>query len=222
MMIKRAKTAQKYPKGIRVDFRKLGLEALRTYVARYELDVATDASQADLATTVARHFQGIRCDEERIMGRFFEFLDEGVDVGSDVGKPREQVAAKTSDSGENGAWILGHVLSWDPAREKYEVQDEDDASKIHELSKDRVRRLAVDDAHVLDLLKGEEVLAIFPETTSACRIGDSKLERADRLGRGGANGVASGIRGAPGKLMGADSDRGRRTLSPGGPGARAL
>lgn len=76
----------------------------------------------------------------------------------------EQVAAKVSQVNENGSWILGNVLSVD--ENTYDVQDEDDAARTVTLSHVDVRRLEDSASH---LRRGDNVLAVFPETTSFYR-----------------------------------------------------
>ena len=46
---------RRYPSTLGIDFRKLGPEALRTYVNRYRLDAAPDAPDSELAKVVAKH-----------------------------------------------------------------------------------------------------------------------------------------------------------------------
>ena len=50
-------TQRRYPSTLGIDFRKLGPEALRTYVNRYRLDAAPDAPDSELAKVVAKHFE---------------------------------------------------------------------------------------------------------------------------------------------------------------------
>lgn len=166
-----AEIPRRFPRGCGVDFRKLGLEALRTYINRYRLAVRSDANEAELAAAVARHFEAVPVDEEAIVARFFEHLDsvDSADGGDEdaggAAKVHEQVAAKVSAGDENGAWILASVVKYDPTSDAYAVQDEDD-SKIIELPSVKVRRLGMAEDALDELQKGERVLAIFPETTS--------------------------------------------------------
>ena len=78
----------------------------------------------------------------------------------------QQVAAKVSKSNENGSWILGNILEYHAGSQIYEVQDEDDVSRTINLRPDDVKRLEDTTAH---LRKGDNVLAVFPETTSFYR-----------------------------------------------------
>lgn len=58
------------------------------------------------------------------------------------------------------------MISYDPRTQVYEVQDEDDVSRIMTLPFSSVRRLEDTSTH---LRKGDAVLAVFPETTSFYR-----------------------------------------------------
>ena len=180
-------TQHRYPSTLGIDFRKLGPEALRTYVNRYRLDAAPDAPDSELAKVVAKHFEATPVDEEAIVARFFEHLDD-VDAArageNDTGVARvhEQVAAKVSTTDENGSWILASVVRYDATSDAYAVQDEDD-QKILELPASRIRRLGVADDNLDELQKGERVVAIFPETTSFYR---AMVSKAPKRGPGGS------------------------------------
>mmetsp|Transcript_17179 Transcript_17179/g.38150 ORF Transcript_17179/g.38150 Transcript_17179/m.38150 type:complete len:180 (+) Transcript_17179:316-855(+) len=87
----------------------------------------------------------------------------------------EQVAAKVLKSNEDGSWILGNVLQYDPNTQTYVVQDEDDMNRVVTLSYDDVRRL--DDSSA-SLRRGDLVLAVFPETTSFYRAVVVKTPKA--------------------------------------------
>jgi SAGA-associated factor 29 len=76
------------------------------------------------------------------------------------------VAAKVSKTNENGSWILGNVLEFDSNTHFYEIQDEDDVSRVMSLYFLDVKRL---DDSASYLRRGDEVLAVFPETTSFYR-----------------------------------------------------
>lgn len=84
----------------------------------------------------------------------------------DILKTGEQVAAKVLSSNENGSWILGNIIDYDPHRDVYEVQDEDETSRIMHLSSREVRKL---DDSTSQHRKGDSVLCVFPETTSFYR-----------------------------------------------------
>ena len=152
------------------------------------MDAAPDAPDSELAKVVAKHFEATPVDEEAIVARFFEHLDD-VDAArageNDTGVARvhEQVAAKVSVDGlMNGSWILASVVRYDATSDAYAVQDEDD-QKILELPASRIRRLGVADDNLDELQKGERVVAIFPETTSFYR---AMVSKAPKRGPGGS------------------------------------
>jgi len=84
----------------------------------------------------------------------------------------DQVAAKVTRTDENGSWILAHVLRFYPDSETYDVQDEDDTSKLIRLPWNYVMRLSTGTEGWFE--KGARVMAIFPETTSFYRAVVSK------------------------------------------------
>lgn len=85
---------------------------------------------------------------------------------------RDQVAAKVTRTDENGSWILAYVLRFYPESETYDVQDEDDTSKLIRLPWNHVMRLSTGTEGWF--AKGARVMAIFPETTSFYRAIISK------------------------------------------------
>ena len=84
----------------------------------------------------------------------------------------DQVAAKVTRTDENGSWILAYVLKFYPESETYDVQDEDDTSKLIRLPWTHVMRLSNGTEGFFE--KGARVMAIFPETTSFYRAIVSK------------------------------------------------
>ena len=86
-------------------------------------------------------------------------------------RPGEQVAAKVTRTDENGSWILASVQRFYTDTETYDVQDEDDTSKLIRLPWNHVMRLSNGDRNYI---KGSHVMAIFPETTSFYRAIVSK------------------------------------------------
>ena len=87
-------------------------------------------------------------------------------------KPKEQVAAKITRSDENGCWILASVQNFYPDTETYDVQDDDDTSKLIRLPWTHVMRLSKGTEACFT--KNTKVMAIFPETTSFYRAVVSK------------------------------------------------
>lgn len=84
----------------------------------------------------------------------------------------DQVAAKVTRTDENGSWILAYVLRFYPESETYDVQDEDDTSKLIRLPWNHVMRLSTGTEGWFE--KSARVMAIFPETTSFYRAIISK------------------------------------------------
>lgn len=79
-------------------------------------------------------------------------------------RPGEQVAAKVTRTDENGSWILASVQRFYADTETYDVQDEDDTSKLIRLPWSHVMRLSTGSEGCF--VKGADCMAIFPETTS--------------------------------------------------------
>lgn len=82
-------------------------------------------------------------------------------------RPAEQVAAKITRTDENGSWILASVQRFYGDTETYDVQDEDDESKLIRLPWNHVMRLSTGSEGGLEM--NTRVMAIFPETTSFYR-----------------------------------------------------
>ncbi len=82
-------------------------------------------------------------------------------------RPSEQVAAKVTRTDENGSWILASVQRFYADTETYDVQDEDDTSKLIRLPWNHVMRLSNGSEGCFG--KNTKVMAIFPETTSFYR-----------------------------------------------------
>jgi len=97
-------------------------------------------------------------------------------------RPGEQVAAKVTRNEENGSWILASVKRFYQENDTYDVQDEDDTSKLIRLPWTHVMRLSTGTEGVFK--KGTSCMAIFPETTSFYRSKVSK-DPIWRIDRGG-------------------------------------
>lgn len=87
-------------------------------------------------------------------------------------RPGEQVAAKVTRTDENGSWILASVQRFYADTETYDVQDEDDTTKLIRLPWSHVMRLSTGAEGCFN--KGTQCMAIFPETTSFYRAKISK------------------------------------------------
>jgi len=155
-----------------------------------------------MSIAAAKHFEIMEVDEETVIGGFLTRCDGSKDY-MEVSRvislntpslqaykrkrqkaaalPGEQVAAKTSRSDENGSWILASVQAYHPETETYDVQDEDDITKLIRIPFTNVMRLGTGQEV---FLKGSDCMAIFPETTSFYRAKVSKnpVWRPDRLG----------------------------------------
>jgi SAGA-associated factor 29 len=95
-------------------------------------------------------------------------------------KENELVAAKSADGGEEATqWILATVKKYYPDVDEYDVVDEDDPLQRIRLSRDRVRRL---EDSIGSLVKGDSVLAVFPDTTSFYRGRISKPVKNKGIG----------------------------------------
>ena len=88
-------------------------------------------------------------------------------------RPGEQVAAKVTRTDENGSWILASVQRFYPDTETYDVQDEDDTSKLIRLPWSHVMRLSTGSEGCFST-KNSDCMAIFPETTSFYKAQVSK------------------------------------------------
>ena len=87
-------------------------------------------------------------------------------------RPGEQVAAKVTRTDENGSWILATVQRFYADTETYDVQDDDDTSKLIRLPWSHVMRLSTGTEGCFP--KGADCMAIFPETTSFYKATVSK------------------------------------------------
>lgn len=169
--------------------------------------VRSEAPPSELAVVVARHFESMEADEEECIGGFLERLEKGSMVQTDYARQTaffdgreqsqaqrkrrrsklaarqgEQVAAKVTRTDENGSWILASVQRFYPDTETYDVQDEDDTSKLIRLPWTHVMRLSTGTEGCFQ--KDTDCMAIFPETTSFYRskVSKSPVWKLDRNG----------------------------------------
>lgn len=172
-----------YPKNLKTDFRKLDDAVLKKLLAYYRVHVeGKDYDHNTLAALVARQFIVNTVVDSDVIDNFTDRqvqptekatepvkrrrVQEQVHEEKERAKQGEQVAAKVLHGNENGSWILGNVLDYDPLKDIYEIQDEDDTSRTISLSSKEVRRLEDTTAH---FRKGDGVLCVFPDTTSFYR-----------------------------------------------------
>ena len=165
--------------------------------------VRNEAPPSELAVAVARHFENMEVNEEECIGGFIDRLEGGKEYARKTAyfdgralpiavrkrqrskvaaRPGEQVAAKVTRTDENGSWILASVQRFYSDTETYDVQDEDDTSKLIRLPWSHVMRLSMGGEGVFQ--KGTACMAIFPETTSFYRatISKSPVWKLDRSG----------------------------------------
>jgi len=191
---KTAHFSRSYPRGVGIDFRKLSNCTLTAYIDHHGVTVRNGAPPSELAVGVARHFEALDVDEDEVIGGFLARLSGSeLDYVRDTAefnglapsqlcrkrhrskkaaRPGEQVAAKVTRTDENGSWILASVQKFVAETETYDVQDEDDPSKLIRLPWNHVMRLSTGSEGCFH--KGAEVMAIFPETTSFYRAVVSK------------------------------------------------
>jgi hypothetical protein len=168
---------------------------LNHYFRHYEgVNVRAEAPPSELAVAVARHFESMEVEEEACVGGFLSRLEGKTDYARKTAyfdgrappniakkrrrskwaaRPGEQVAAKVTRTDENGSWILASVQRFYADTETYDVQDEDDTSKLIRLPWSHVMRLSTGAEGCFQ--KGTDCMAIFPETTSFYR---SKVSKA--------------------------------------------
>mmetsp|Transcript_12701 Transcript_12701/g.16575 ORF Transcript_12701/g.16575 Transcript_12701/m.16575 type:complete len:270 (+) Transcript_12701:165-974(+) len=196
---KSSHSTRSYPRSIALDFRKLAGMALLGYIDHYNVNVRNDAPPSELAVAVARHFEAMEVDEDEAIQGFLRMLNspsngmnpsmelaaieppfDGLAMNSSTrrrkkirmaARPGEQVAAKVTRTDENGSWILASVQCFYHDTETYDVQDEDDTSKLIRLPWNHVMRLSTGTE---GFEKNANVMAIFPETTSFYRAVVSK------------------------------------------------
>lgn len=188
-------TQLRYPKTVRVNFRKLERPALIRILRHYGARARPESTHEELACTVARLFENRRVSDTDIVKNFsakhcHSMADSSQitvkkrsiqDTESEPARNGEQVAAKVLRTNDDGSWILGNVLNFDRRTQIYEVQDEDDSSRVVQLAFSDVRRL--DDTSG-QLRKGDPVLAVFPDTTSFYRAVVAKNPKAPTHGNG--------------------------------------
>lgn len=204
----RGSSSRSYPRGVGPDFRKLTGLTLLQYIDHHGVPIRDDAPPSELAVAVARHFETLEVTEDDAVDAFLERLAAGnqaVDYGRRTAawttsrstarrrrqyaaRPGEQVAAKVTRTDENGSWILASVQKFYPDTETYDVQDEDDVSKLIRLPWTHVMQLSHSPAapgatgagagaalpEQRWYTKNKECMAIFPETTSFYRAIVSK------------------------------------------------
>eukprot|EP01084_Bolivina_argentea_P029038 53916_1 len=95
----------------------------------------------------------------------------------DIAQQGEQVAMLNEDSEEQG-WILARVIRYNLETQEYECRDEDydgDTSKPMRVDRHKVIRLG---GTLRNIEVGDEVLAVFPDTTSFYQAIVQKIARS--------------------------------------------
>ena len=154
---------------------------------RRRVDALSDEKLAVAAQTealVSRHIDVIN-GELAALSEHLHATGEFEAVGA--ARPGDEVAIRLDDY-DKDAWILARVVRYKAEVARYDVADADDDRKVYELSESRVVPLTdsgrgVPQAHVLTgvvsclativdgeaanrLQKGDEVFAVYPDTTS--------------------------------------------------------
>ena len=182
----------------KIDFKNLNdrsalIKILKFYNAFRDEHVK--ANQSELALLVSKVFHDTTVTSDTIVDQFTNrYFHSTADQSNPKKRIRysrehidttparigEQVAAKFTRYDENGSWVLGNVTDYDANADIYNVQDEDDVTKIYQLHSSDVRRLDENQSH---LRKGDQVLAVFPETTSFYRATVAKKTTYDIIVR---------------------------------------
>ncbi|KAG2387207.1 hypothetical protein C9374_001539 [Naegleria lovaniensis] len=98
-------------------------------------------------------------------------LDEGIPVKSKVAA---RISGASEESGDSGFWILASILKYYPDKNRYDVIDEDNSDdesstserKTYKLNKNHIVQLPTDFSQHKPFKKGEQVFAVFPDTTT--------------------------------------------------------
>lgn len=178
---------EQYPQHLMVNLLQLDLDALHRYIEYYGIRVRPDASQAELATGVAQHFDSYLAvqNEDDTISAFVQAykrakLEKQGRLGGSSGQAGpthalergDQVAAKLNP---DDPWILASIVKYMPQKDKYQVEDEDDDEDEGSSRRSSRRRHTVSSQYVVPLPKeheaesfraGDRVIAIYPNTTS--------------------------------------------------------
>lgn len=177
-----------YPKQLKVDFRKLELSKLQAYMKHYNIHVAAEAPQEDLATAVAKHFElqakGLESSTEHgILHHFLSSYDQAFGKALNYSEPPAAKRPKYSPAVMHDR----AGMSYGPAQEGEIV-----AAKVKDLGLEAesgwilatVRRyhLELDEYEVVD----EDDVASEGEQCQVYRLGRDRITRLDD-GLGGLN-----------------------------------
>lgn len=103
----------RYPRNVKVDFRNCSAKTLKNYVAHYGLKIPSECSTEQMASAVAKHFQGdLNVTEEEVVPNFVQYVLEynggniATATGSSKTRSRKTVTTVTLQQKEVG--ILHH------------------------------------------------------------------------------------------------------------------
>ncbi|KAL9642178.1 hypothetical protein ABK040_007182 [Willaertia magna] len=106
------------------------------------------------------------------MDKYLGSETDEIPVGSKVAA---RISGTTEESGDTGFWILASVVKYIPDKGRYEVEDEDPGDeenpgkKRYKLNKKHIIPLPTDFSQHKVFKKGDQVFAIFPNTTTFYR-----------------------------------------------------
>jgi len=103
----------------------------------------------------------------------------GVQMPDSAPQVQDHVAARTSKDDENGAYILAVVQRVNETTRCYEVADLDDLDSVKKLGLSHIQTLGLP----VEAVKGDRVLAVFPDTTAFYRAEVAKQPKKG-TGRG--------------------------------------
>lgn len=138
-----------------------GIEHQELAIMTARLFAEMQVNQMDVVTKFADKFCRSNDENARKKRRATRSLNRE-QLDSEPARPGEQIAVRSDNNGDIG-YILGNCLDYDPGSQIYEIQDEDDMNRIFFSQYSDVKRLEDSQAH---LRRGDDVLAVFPETTS--------------------------------------------------------
>ena len=76
------KYAQRYPRGVSVDFRTLSTSTQLSYIGHYGIPISAESPPSELGVAVAQHFEIEEINEEHAIGGFLSRLEAGGDDNS--------------------------------------------------------------------------------------------------------------------------------------------
>ena len=123
---------------------------------------------------------------ERLDSQLVAF-EESLRLAGDFDVTSAQVGDEVAIAPEGEDWVLGRVLDYRPETGFYKVQDADDTSNEYMLPETCVQLLLGDKGE--RVAKGEEVMAVYPDTTSFYMCTITNLPR--RSGQSATQGMCT-------------------------------